>query len=137
MLGWRRNGEETHGGRNTRTSSLAVCESVSCASSIATPGAGCAERSSAIGTGRLRAASRFATSTAARLPNEWPKKAKGRPTSSVGRSASMTASHNSSSRVHGGSLHMLLLACRDGGEIREGFLLLVEATLDGKVVVAR
>ena len=41
------------------------------------------------------------------------------------------------SRVHGGSLHMLLLACRDGGEIREGFLLLVEATLDGKVVVAR
>jgi hypothetical protein len=38
--------------------------------------------------------------------------------------------------VHGGSLQMLLLACRDGGDIREGFLLLVEATLDGKVVVA-
>ena len=87
----------------TRTSSLEVFESESCVSSIATPGAGCAERSSAIGTGRLRAASFFATSTAARLPNEWPKKAKGRPTSSVGRSASMTASHNSSSRVHGGS----------------------------------
>ena len=86
-----------------RTSSPATRDSAACATSSSTPGAGCAERRSAIGTGRRRAAISLATSAATIAPNEWPKKANGRPQSRVGRRALMTESHSWSRFAHAAS----------------------------------
>ena len=55
-----------------------------------------------MGVGSPRDASAVATSTAATLPKEWPKKANGRPESRMGRIASITASTSAGSDVVGG-----------------------------------